>query len=689
MRLLVFIFCLLCLAPFTHADCEIASVSFAPSQAHIREGVPFFPGTGQSGVQRHLIIKTNNDPACSNTSVYPVVFSSHARDRASTDPDIPLDNINGTKEFRILPLGNIAGQTEYGLSITLQTAEEKCYGHGYDDLKKLVKESIANGTGRQSDYDYLKSDPKNAPLYGFLFDDPASITTTTIPDTTTSVEGYVVSEYTAWTAKQIIYKKFNKADCGYYARAKLGTAFTPAELNERSIAQQQSADYTTGNSVFYMCSVSDYQYDLDREDQEVSDAISWSLFLPKQGVWGSIKGIFTGGNLRLLIEDIIDTGTARISRQTLENNFCEDNLHKWEVRNATANFNPGSADNNDPCVDGDQVIPGCYELLAPIPTLGRTVNFDGSTTEQPFALEQFFLSMINILIGAVSIMAVGALIYLGFMYMNARSFGNIPNLKKYKTRFIQVFYGIGIILSSYIILNTINPELLRLVPALEEVEFEGDPDAAPGAVLSGGTAAVGRFKLPSISTSLGIICPGNGGVNNIYTIANSFKGKATYRYGAKGMPPETKPYPDYKVCDGKRCGTFCPDGTICTDCSGFVNHVLQCAGMKTIPGYQNSTAAFSGPNGVGVNSNAIQIKSLSSDGTNVVINGTITLIPGDILGKGGKHVIVYIGKGKIAHSTAGKDGRKKNNNIQIEDLTERFWKKNSGWLQYMRKASTL
>ncbi len=496
MRLLVFIFCLLCLAPFTHADCEIASVSFAPSQAHIREGVPFFPGTGQSGVQRHLIIKTNNDPACSNTSVYPVVFSSHARDRASTDPDIPLDNINGTKEFRILPLGNIAGQTEYGLSITLQTAEEKCYGHGYDDLKKLVKESIANGTGRQSDYDYLKSDPKNAPLYGFLFDDPASITTTTIPDTTTSVEGYVVSEYTAWTAKQIIYKKFNKADCGYYARAKLGTAFTPAELNERSIAQQQSADYTTGNSVFYMCSVSDYQYDLDREDQEVSDAISWSLFLPKQGVWGSIKGIFTGGNLRLLIEDIIDTGTARISRQTLENNFCEDNLHKWEVRNATANFNPGSADNNDPCVDGDQVIPGCYELLAPIPTLGRTVNFDGSTTEQPFALEQFFLSMINILIGAVSIMAVGALIYLGFMYMNARSFGNIPNLKKYKTRFIQVFYGIGIILSSYIILNTINPELLRLVPDLDPVTFVGDAAVAASLSQDGITFDLGNGTLP-------------------------------------------------------------------------------------------------------------------------------------------------------------------------------------------------
>jgi len=65
----------------------------------------------------------------------------------------------------------------------------------------------------------------------------------------------------------------------------------------------------------------------------------------------------------------------------------------------------------------------------------------------------------------------GSLLYAGFLYMT--SSGNPSALKNSKDRMLSSFLGIIILLSSYLILNTINPSLIKLEIGSIDLSLEG------------------------------------------------------------------------------------------------------------------------------------------------------------------------------------------------------------------------
>ncbi|MDP2734944.1 MAG: NlpC/P60 family protein, partial [bacterium] len=207
----------------------------------------------------------------------------------------------------------------------------------------------------------------------------------------------------------------------------------------------------------------------------------------------------------------------------------------------------------------------------------------------------------------------------------------------------------------HIILFTGNPKLsvfqpLRLmyIDPIQYISASGD---------QGGNLTVSQetFK------QLNIQCPGQGDVS---AIARSFENNVSYRLGGKGQAP---PYTaDTKDCGGQPCKDFCPEGTVCLDCSGFVATVAQCAGLA-------SRNESSGTAGIFASAPAIE----SCKGEQITTaNGTVTLTPGDLLGfKPGDyakspsfgHVWMYIGNGEVINSTGS--GRGKGSAVKIQKLS--------------------
>jgi cell wall-associated NlpC family hydrolase len=204
--------------------------------------------------------------------------------------------------------------------------------------------------------------------------------------------------------------------------------------------------------------------------------------------------------------------------------------------------------------------------------------------------------------------------------------------------------GLIIILGSYTLLNTINPDLVNLNLGIKKVSIENfgiseDPE------LSGTTDLT---VVPG-----DVVCPKSGGSVKIPDIVKSMAGKITYRWGAYGQSP---PYINTGWNTAYDDGGYkdnCPTGTICLDCAGFTNYVLKCAGI-TPP--QTSSAFNSGYGSYGLE----EVKTMTLEGENVVING-IKLNPGDIigwpttvaasLGHSWGHVFVYYGDNMAAEST--------------------------------------
>jgi len=388
------------------AECRIEKVSFDKPHTFFQDTsdatpVPFYEGFGKTSSLKKVIIATNSDPSCDGMPVYLTIFSSTRKSDPSvpTSPDKHLTNVKN-KQFKIQKSGgglNPGDPASYGITVSFRMGEEACFDYNVNNLKTMIQNSIAAGTSKQSDYEYLNA-PGTQTLYNILFDNSGLFDT--------------LSTEEQWAMKKIVYRKFNKSvDCGYYARARLGTEMDVNTLTDETgqpVARLVSPDdYNNNNFVGFMC---DYNVGI----------------------------------------------------------FCDPNKN-WEYKNAYET-SAGTFDPSDKCIGKGA---GCYELLAPIPGLGDTINFEtGPNGEPAFALEQFFTAGINVVIGAVSVLAVLALMYYGFKMMQDRSAGRPMELKVDRQRILQVFYGIGIILGSYVILNTINPDLLVIAPDLQSVTFE-------------------------------------------------------------------------------------------------------------------------------------------------------------------------------------------------------------------------
>ncbi|MDQ5969308.1 MAG: NlpC/P60 protein [Patescibacteria group bacterium] len=288
------------------------------------------------------------------------------------------------------------------------------------------------------------------------------------------------------------------------------------------------------------------------------------------------------------------------------------------------------------------VVSGEYSTtpLAPLP------GFTGDPD-----VGQWLESLFTILIVIAGLLALIMIVVGGITYLTSESFGEKGKGKSY---IVNAITGLVLALGAWVILNTINPELAEdlniKIPTVELSIGDADSWSSNSQTNSSGTIT-GYEPLPNI----GLQCPMGGGSSSVASIIDSFQGKTTYRWGGKGasLPPggqfrlspgeqSNGPY----MCEGPTgqvpCRSFCPDSSVCLDCSGFVNQVRRCSGLPTFSGTSSMTSS---PNAV-----PVEMNNLSSDGQSITIQGTpYTFVPGDILVWDG-HVVIYYGNGQIAES---------------------------------------
>jgi hypothetical protein len=126
-----------------------------------------------------------------------------------------------------------------------------------------------------------------------------------------------------------------------------------------------------------------------------------------------------------------------------------------------------SDDDCDPTTDKD-----CYQLLESIPlSEGRTldsINTTQSGNDQ--GIGGFINFMFEMGIGIAGVLGVIMLVIYGFQY--AANDKNINTFGKLKEKIGNVILGLLLLLSIFIILNTINPDLLLVEPEIQEVSLK-------------------------------------------------------------------------------------------------------------------------------------------------------------------------------------------------------------------------
>lgn len=274
--------------------------------------------------------------------------------------------------------------------------------------------------------------------------------------------------------------------------------------------------------------------------------------------------------------------------------------------------NPAVLNPTNPIVTDQPGEGESYKLLAPLPIFGSVFNASGKS------FGDYLSIMFTFFVSFAGVLAVVMLIFGGIQYMSTDS---LSGTESGRSKMYQAVYGLIIVLASYVILNTVNPNLVKFNFSIQgqSIEIEGDTNDP----ITSATSFI------QTTQNLGISCPQSGGLASIPQIANSFSGKTTYKMGGKG--------------------TQIQNNTILLDCSGYVNRVLQCAGVSFVNG--GTSSIFNG---------AESVTTL----TNTTANG-VALKNGDLLGwtaGGGEkngHVLIYTGGGKVmdSHGPAGKVGQ--------------------------------
>ena len=348
-------------------------------------------------------------------------------------------------------------------------------------------------------------------------------------------------------------------------------------------------------------------------------------------------------------------------------------------------FESDSSSGTCTCTDGTEVVAGCEyaceadgygtedtativddgsssstttsnssKLIKPILSIDiPTVTFtdadgiiDGDTIKINY-LGVYIAGVYKYLLGISTLIAIVMLMIGGLQY-------TIFQEDKGKTRIKNAVTGLVLLLSTYLILVTINPRLV-VFPLLELENVNYEALVADSGDVSGATSTE-NLK------AAGIDCPGSG---DVATIAKSFVSKTTYRMGAKGGPA---PYSDEKKIDGsgRPYSEYCPEGTVCLDCSGFVGLVAQCAGLVS----KNESGGTAG-----IFASAQSITSCGSDSVTLKDGTTHTLTAGDLVGfiagdttkSTGGHVWMYIGDGTLINSVGS--GRSSGTSVITQPLT--------------------
>lgn len=324
-----------------------------------------------------------------------------------------------------------------------------------------------------------------------------------------------------------------------------------------------------------------------------------------------------------------------------------NSIDKWTYKSDNVSQVPPGVVLEDGAFAGSQVSQACigqgedcYELYGGLAdALGNRITTISTADEA--SVGSFFNIIISFAIGIAGIIVAVRIFYLGFKYIGIRKESNAVKLNDVKAEALKAILGLILLLSIYIILRTINPDLLNLTPRIDSVRFEtgGDP-----LTISSQEVSQGKQNFKTFATANGVLCPGSGGKEKITEIAQSFTGKITY-----SMPNR---------------GRLCSNNTFCLDCSGFVSTVYSCAGLPS-PG-STTAMIFPGTERVDLlNSTSVNGKSLQ---------------PGDLLGWMSKkaggvnnerngHVIMYIGNGQAIEVTAGGGGKNPGKAVQVKPVT--------------------
>ncbi len=144
-----------------------------------------------------------------------------------------------------------------------------------------------------------------------------------------------------------------------------------------------------------------------------------------------------------------------------------------------------------------------YKFLAPLPGTGTT--FDPTSVggkEGSDALGKYLNAMIKLFIGVCAVLAVIMIVLGGIEYMTSELPGNKESGKK---KITQAIFGLLLALGAWVILNTINPNLLNTkLESLGTVTVEVALDEANLEQTEGAQAKTIRTFATSGSTSAGV-----------------------------------------------------------------------------------------------------------------------------------------------------------------------------------------
>lgn len=329
----------------------------------------------------------------------------------------------------------------------------------------------------------------------------------------------------------------------------------------------------------------------------------------------------------------------------------QDNLTETECTNLKGTWSersPGTPPSpTSPTSKPDEIIntKTTYTPLAPLPLFGidengKAIPFETDPTKNPCAFGQYMNILIKLVIGFAAVLAVIMIIAGGLEYMTSEL---ISSKESGKNRITNALLGLVIALGSWALLNTLNPELLKMCLKLPEAIIMID--------LGGeGTTPLNETIIQTQLQSVGVTCPKSGGANAMIGIAQSYVGRSFYSQESRNTTS---------------------GGKVNLDCSSYVSQVYVCAGLSN-PG--GTTAGIFG-------AGRTSVTSISTDGK--MVNDT-ELKAGDLLGwrqgengeKNG-HVVMYIGNGQVIDAQGSGVG------VGVRSLNSDQFK---GRIKYIKRA---
>ncbi len=266
---------------------------------------------------------------------------------------------------------------------------------------------------------------------------------------------------------------------------------------------------------------------------------------------------------------------------------------------------------------GDSYSKQCFQFyypLAPLPGQADKIDTSSGDSDCPFG--NYLNILIKLFIGICAVLAMIKIVLGGMQYMTSElSSGKEDG----KNNITSAVFGLILALGAFAILNTINPELLKvclnnLPKAVVQIDIGGDSNVPFNPIQKTDLQTLGincsETLAPTLSEQL----------TQLVAVSNSFLNKTTYSQTKRGTYDASKP-------------------TAYLDCSSFVNQVYKCVG-KNSPGNWTGTI-FNGGEDV------TSISGTTVNNTQLKTGDLLGWKPGESKKYKGGHVFMYFGNNNI------------------------------------------